>query len=86
MIDRAVVIADSEENALKEQREFIQEYYPGLEQSDEELRRRGVYGTPENVREQALEYEQAGVEHLVLRFPLENQYEQLERFAEVMAE
>lgn len=81
-----VVIADSEETALEKQREFIGEYYPGLEQSDEELRRRGVYGTPETVREQVLEYEQAGVEHLVLRFPLENQYEQVERFAEVMAE
>ncbi|MFB6221038.1 MAG: LLM class flavin-dependent oxidoreductase, partial [Halolamina sp.] len=70
--------------ALEKERAFIEEYYPGLEQSDEELRRRGVYGPPERVREQVLEYEQAGVEHLVTRFPLENQYEQLSRYAEII--
>lgn len=76
-----VLIADSEEAALEKERAFVEEYYPGMSVSDEELRRRGVFGPPEKVAAHLAEYEAAGVDRFVTRFPIENQRDQLQRYA-----
>lgn len=76
-----VLIADSEEEALDKERAFIEEYYPGMSVTDDELRRRGVFGPPEEVADHLAEYEAAGVDRFVTRFPIENQREQLQRYA-----
>lgn len=45
-----VVIADSEEEAFQMERDFLRQYYPGLEeQTDEQLNKRGTFGPPEKV-------------------------------------
>lgn len=79
-----VVVADSEEAALAKERRFIREYYPGMDPSDEELRRRGAFGPPERIRDAMEAYEDAGINHFITRFPTVNQYEQLERVAPLL--
>jgi len=80
-----VVIADSEAEAFEKERAFLREYYPGLEeQTDEQLRKRGTFGSAEKVKERMKEYEEAGVEHIVTRFPATNQHEQFERFTSLI--
>lgn len=76
-----VLIAESEEAALAKERAFIEEYYPGMDPTDEELKRRGVFGPPEQLVDHVAEYEAAGVDRFVARFPTENQYDQLGRYA-----
>jgi len=79
-----VLIADSEETALAKERAFVEEYYPGLSITDEELTRRGVFGPPEKVAAHVAEYEAAGVDRFVTRFPIENQRDQLQRYAAIV--
>jgi alkanesulfonate monooxygenase SsuD/methylene tetrahydromethanopterin reductase-like flavin-dependent oxidoreductase (luciferase family) len=79
-----VLIADSEADALAIEREFIEEYYPGWEPTDEELKQRGAFGPTEQIYEHLRAYEQAGVDHFVTRFPGKNQREQLSRFAALL--
>lgn len=79
-----VLIADSEEEALAEEREFVETYYPGMAPSDEELRRRGAFGPLDAVAEHVAEYEAAGVDRFVTRFPSENQYDQLQTYASLI--
>lgn len=79
-----IVVAESEEGALEKERQFIQEYYPGMNPSDEELKRRGAFGSPEHIRETIESYKQAGVTHFITRFPTANQHEQLERFTPII--
>lgn len=79
-----VLVADSTADALAIERAFIEEYYPGWEPTDEELQRRGVFGTPDQVREHLRRYEEAGVDHFVTRFPAKNQREQLSRFSQLL--
>jgi probable F420-dependent oxidoreductase len=79
-----VLVADSEADAIAIEREFIEEYYPGWTPTDEELKRRGAFGPPEQIREHLRAYEQAGVDHFVTRFPAKNQREQLSRFAALL--
>lgn len=79
-----VLVADSESEALAIEREFIEAYYPGWEPTDEELTRRGVFGTAEDVRDHLRTYADAGVDHFVTRFPAKNQREQLSRFASLL--
>lgn len=77
-------IAPSEEEAIEDSLEFIREYYPTLDITRSDLRDRGVFGPPERVAEQLAAYEDAGVEHIVIRFLTENQHEQLNRYAEIV--
>jgi len=87
-----VVIADSEEAALEQAREFLLKYYPPEELTylpegafdNEQIRRRGVFGPPERVEAHLERYRSAGVETFVTRFPADNQREQLTRFAALM--
>lgn len=79
-----LLIADTEEEALAKEREFIKTYYPGKDPSDEELKQRGIFGPPEMIKEHLEEYKKAGVEHFVTRFPAENQQAQLRRFADLI--
>jgi alkanesulfonate monooxygenase SsuD/methylene tetrahydromethanopterin reductase-like flavin-dependent oxidoreductase (luciferase family) len=87
-----VVVADSEEAALAEARDFLTSYYPPEELtylpedsfSDEQIRRRGVFGPPEMVREHLERYVEAGVETFVTRFPSTDQRTQLRRFSDVV--
>lgn len=79
-----ILIADSKEEALAKEREFIETYYPGMEPTDEELKERGVFGPPEMIKEHMEEYKDAGVDHFITRFPAENQHEQLHRFADLL--
>jgi alkanesulfonate monooxygenase SsuD/methylene tetrahydromethanopterin reductase-like flavin-dependent oxidoreductase (luciferase family) len=88
-----VVVADTEEAALAQARDFLTSYYPPEELtylledsfSDEQIRRRGVFGPPEMVREHLDRYAEAGVETFVTRFPATDQREQLRRFRDVLA-
>lgn len=77
-------IAESEEAAIDDALAFIREYYPALDVSESDLRARGVFGPPERILESLERYEQAGVEHFVVRFLTENQHEQLNRFADIV--
>ena len=79
-----VVVAESEAAALEKERQFIREYYPGMDPSDEELKRRGAFGPPGRIREHLDAYEAVGVDHFITRFPTGNQYEQLERYRSVL--
>lgn len=76
-----VVVADSEGAALDAERRFIRTYYPGMDPTDEELRRRGTFGPSDRVADAIAAYEDAGVDHVITRFPTANQHEQLQRFA-----
>lgn len=79
-----IVVANSEEAALEKERQFIQEYYPGMDPSDEELKRRGIFGPPEHIRKKINAYKEAGVNQFITRFPTVNQHEQLERFVPLL--
>lgn len=89
-----VVVADTEEAAIEEAREFYLAYYqgdPSHEEdaegaaiSDEEIRASGAFGPPEAVAERIAGYEDAGVEDVVVRFVGDDQRQQLRRFREVL--
>lgn len=79
-----IVVADSEEAALEKERQFIREYYPGMDPSDEELKRRGAFGPPKKIQDKMDAYKQVGVDHFITRFPTVNQHEQLERFLTIL--
>lgn len=74
-------LAESEEAAIEDALAFIRKYYPTLEITEEDLRGRGVFGPPERLAEHLERYEEAGVEHFVVRFLTENQHQQLNQFA-----
>lgn len=77
-------LAESEQAAVDDALAFIREYYPTLDISEEDLRARGVFGPPERIAEHLERYEEAGVEHFVVRFLTENQHEQLNRYATIV--
>lgn len=88
-----VVVADTEEEAIEEAREFYLAYYqgdPGHDEgeeagmSDEEIRASGAFGPPEAVAERIAGYEDAGVEEVVVRFVGDDQRQQLRRFRDVI--
>jgi alkanesulfonate monooxygenase SsuD/methylene tetrahydromethanopterin reductase-like flavin-dependent oxidoreductase (luciferase family) len=87
-----VVVADTEAEALDQARDFLTSYYPPEELtylpedsfSDDQIRRRGVFGPPELVRDHLDRYVEAGVETFVTRFPATNQREQLRRFRDIV--
>lgn len=86
-----VVVADTEEAALEQAREFFLSYYPEDEQmyeqedlTDDQLKRRGAFGPPEAVAEHLDRYRNAGVERFVTRFPARDQRTQLRRFADLL--
>ena len=87
-----VVIAETEEAALEQAREFLLNYYPPEELTylpegafdDDQIRRRGVFGPPERVEAHLERYRSAGVETFVTRFPATNQREQLARYSTLM--
>ena len=88
-----VVVADSESAALEEARTFLRGYYGGLAGydrggdealSDEAVRERGVFGTPDRVARRLGEFVDAGVERFVVRFTATDQRDQLRRFVPVM--
>lgn len=87
-----VVIADTEAAALERAREFLLQYYPPEELTylpegafdDDQIRRRGVFGPQERVRDHLDRYRSAGVETFVTRFPAANQREQLDRYAQLV--
>jgi alkanesulfonate monooxygenase SsuD/methylene tetrahydromethanopterin reductase-like flavin-dependent oxidoreductase (luciferase family) len=77
-----VAVGDDEAAAIDTAREFYEAYYPGLNDlSDEEVRGRGTFGSPEMVSETLDDYADAGVETMVVRFATTNQRVQLDRFA-----
>ncbi|MEF8857284.1 MAG: LLM class flavin-dependent oxidoreductase, partial [Haloplanus sp.] len=77
-----VAVGDDEAAAIDTARKFYEAYYPGLNDlSDEEVRGRGTFGSPEMVSETLDDYADAGVETMVVRFATTNQRVQLDRFA-----
>lgn len=86
-----VVVADSEDEALEEAREFLRGYYTEEQLaytdegafSDETVRERGVFGTPDRVASSIGEFVDAGAERFVVRFTARNQREQLRRFRRI---
>ncbi len=82
-----VVVDDTERAALSRAREFVTTYYTGVDDlTDEQVRQRGVFGPPERVRKHLERYADAGVRSFVLRFTAEEQHEQLDRLAPVLAD
>lgn len=82
-----IVIADTEEKAIEQARQFVLTYYTGVDNlTNNQVRQRGVFGPPERIREHFQEYSAAGVEHFVVRFTAENQREQLNRFTKVLTD
>lgn len=86
-----VAVADTEAAALEEARAFLRGYYgeqvsydEGETLSDEVVRERGVFGTPDQVSERLGEFVDAGVERFVVRFTATDQRDQLRRFASVI--
>ncbi|MEF8800283.1 MAG: LLM class flavin-dependent oxidoreductase [Halolamina sp.] len=80
-----VVVAETERKALDQAREFIETYYTGVDTlTDEQVRQRGVFGPPQQVRERIHEYTEAGVRTLVIRFTAHHQHEQLNRLSRVI--
>lgn len=80
-----VVVDDDPDAALAAGRRFIEAYYPGLDPSDDELRRRGSFGPAEAVDGELARYVDAGVDHFVTRFAAPDQADQLERYADLVA-
>lgn len=88
-----VVVADTEQAAIDEAREFYLAYYQGdpdhgTEESeaitDAEIRQNGVFGPADTVVERISNYVDAGVEELVVRFVGDDQRQQLRRFQAVL--
>lgn len=79
-----VVIDGDRDAALEAARRFVEAYYPGYEPTDEALRARGVFGPPDAVRTEFSRFAAAGVDQFVTRFATRAQFEQLERFAEIV--
>ena len=80
-----VVIAETQEAAIEQARDFLAAYYPEWGQlSDEQIKRRGAFGPPSVVAEHVQRYANAGVETFVTRFATSNQREQLRLFRSVL--
>ena len=77
------VIAPTEEEAFDVARRFIDAYY-AWEIPDAGVRRAAALGPPAAVAERIDEYVEAGVERFVVRFPAENQREQLARYTDAV--
>ncbi len=85
-----VVVADSESAALEEARTFYGNYYGEQVSyesdetlSDDEIRKRGAFGTESTIEARLAEYLEAGVERFVVRFPTTEQRRQLRTFSEI---
>lgn len=79
-----VVVADDEAEAVAEARDYYDRYYTNTEFTEAEIEKKGAFGPPETVEEHVAAYADAGVETFVTRFPSTNQYEQLNRYAEIV--
>lgn len=80
-----VVLADTEAEAIDRARDFLERYYPRLnDMTDDEVREHGAFGPPEAVADALERYRDAGVETFVVRFTAAEQAEQVRRFAELM--
>jgi alkanesulfonate monooxygenase SsuD/methylene tetrahydromethanopterin reductase-like flavin-dependent oxidoreductase (luciferase family) len=79
-----VVIEEDPSAAIRTARGFFEAYYPGYEPTDEQLRRRGVYGPSPDVKAEIARYVDAGVDHVVARFASPDQFDQLERYADAV--
>jgi alkanesulfonate monooxygenase SsuD/methylene tetrahydromethanopterin reductase-like flavin-dependent oxidoreductase (luciferase family) len=80
-----IVVANSERTALEEARRYLLRYYPSLtEISDEQIRQKGVFGSPEKVARHLERFRKRGVEEFVTRFPVEDQHEQLHWYANIV--
>lgn len=80
-----VIVAEDEDEAVAEARSYYDQYYVNTEFSDEEIAKKGAYGPPSVIEEHMATFEDAGVERFVTRFPSTNQYEQLNRYMEVVS-
>lgn len=80
-----VVIADSRDEALDIEREFLVDFYPGIdEMTREEADRWGAFGPLEHVWERIDDYEDAGVETFVIRLTASHQRDQLRRLSAII--
>jgi alkanesulfonate monooxygenase SsuD/methylene tetrahydromethanopterin reductase-like flavin-dependent oxidoreductase (luciferase family) len=52
--------------------------------SDEQIRQKGVFGSPEKVARHLERFRKRGVEEFVTRFPVEDQHEQLHWYANIV--
>jgi alkanesulfonate monooxygenase SsuD/methylene tetrahydromethanopterin reductase-like flavin-dependent oxidoreductase (luciferase family) len=78
-----VVVDETEADAIDTAREFLESYYPRLEDlSDDEVREQGAFGPPALVADRLDDYREAGVEHFVVRFTGGDQAEQLRQFGD----
>ena len=76
------VVIGEESDAIEQAREFYDRYYPDWDRlTDEQIRAKGVFGPPAEVAEALAAYEDAGLEHAVVRFTTTEQRTQLRRFA-----
>jgi len=76
------VVVGEESDAIEQARDFYDRYYPDWDRlTDEEIRAKGAFGPPAEVAEALDAYEDAGLEHAVVRFATTEQRTQLRRFA-----
>lgn len=76
-----VNIADTEDEAWRNIEDYINQYYPALSQ-DLDLAEWGPVGTPEDIIEWIETFQDAGVDHFIVRFGSPDQYGQVRRFAD----
>lgn len=80
-----VIVADTEADAITEARAYLARYYPDVNDlSDEQIRQRGAFGSPDDVYQQFAAYRKRGVNTFVVRFPSERQHEQLHEFSKII--
>lgn len=81
-----VVVDETEAAAIETARDFLERYYPRLnDMSDDEVREHGVFGPPATVAETLDAYREAGVETFVIRFTADEQAAHLRRFVDIVA-
>lgn len=80
-----VIVAEDEAEAVSEARSYYNQYYSDTEFTDEEIAKKGAFGPPEVIEEHIATFEDAGVEEFVTRFPSTNQYEQLNRYMDIVS-
>lgn len=79
------VIHSDPQTALEEARQFFDRYYPAQDTlTDEQIQSHGAFGPPSVVKQTLEEYEAAGVDSFVIRFPARDQRQQLRRFARLV--
>lgn len=81
-----VVVDLDESRAIETARQFYERYYPSRDElTDQQIRDRGVFGSPEDVAATLEAYEDVGVERFVVRFTARDQRAQLRRFTDLVA-